>query len=611
MIRQDIRLGRYNKYDSDKSATYKFVVDLYKYGIDFSEDVRRNYVMFRKYDIINETIYDTDIYFVPVELLDNKIIWPLANEKYLGFSLRESDFNPNFSEKTISSTGDEVYKLFEVDNDGYMNESKIPVDKIRIYHPHNLVTTDSIIYIKTQIGPVNVHLFCNEYKTFKTNAETEFTEDNIIFSEFIELYIPNIEYLMSGNVYIIDYLNNATISDKSSSLLYKEGNLVFTSLKLMTIPYELKQTKYDDGSNKYYFERHYRVDLTGTMRQNYTSYPIEVLLYPYKEVDDNTYLYIEDDELVSNSDIFFGESKITLMSSFGFDSSSNGTPSIINKFGFPNPTMFSSFRDAYQYYFQVDLNDYNDIVNYDEENDDPDDYVEEKQCGFELSLWADYNLTSPITKFYYEIGNPEKTLDNFAFSLRNIFTYWDQLPDVFVCRCRFIDKYLGNIITGNDVYISKEMFKYLINSEDDSRLKITGVQDQLQYISDMDRSKYNFIDKVTCIVRKKNDDKEAIIQEQRQARVLYKPVFYKTQDLQNINIRLGLKQNIGIALSEYMTKVSSFKLVIGKNHYIETARNDIYVIFNIDATGLELGTGVYHIANQDDEYISSGNYNII
>ena len=48
MIRQDIRLGRYNKYDSDKSATYKFVVDLYKYGIDFSEDVRRNYVMFRK-----------------------------------------------------------------------------------------------------------------------------------------------------------------------------------------------------------------------------------------------------------------------------------------------------------------------------------------------------------------------------------------------------------------------------------------------------------------------------------------------------------------------------------------------------------------------------------
>lgn len=125
----------------------------------------------------------------------------------------------------------------------------------------------------------------------------------------------------------------------------------------------------------------------------------------------------------------------------------------------------------------------------------------------------------------------------------------------------------------------------------------------------MDFTNTNYIDKVTCIIRKKDDNKEAVTTEQRQARVLYKPVFYRTQDLQNITLRQGVVQNIGIALAEYMTKVDTFKLLMDGNQYIETARNDIYVIFNVDTTTYQLNQqGNYNITNQDDEYISSGKY---
>ena len=58
-----------------------------------------------------------------------------------------------------------------------------------------------------------------------------------------------------------------------------------------------------------------------------------------------------------------------------------------------------------------------------------------------------------------------------------------------------------------------------------------------------------------------------------------------------------------------MTKVDTFKLNINNTQYVEYARNDIYVIFKIDANVLNnLTAGEYHILNQDDEYISSGQW---
>ena len=84
----------------------------------------------------------------------------------------------------------------------------------------------------------------------------------------------------------------------------------------------------------------------------------------------------------------------------------------------------------------------------------------------------------------------------------------------------------------------------------------------------------------------------------------------KIQDLQKISLRKGLKQNIGISLVEYMTKVTLFKLVINNHEYKEIGRNDVYIIFGIDAMDINTNTGKYDIFNQDDEYISSGEFNL-
>ena len=80
------------------------------------------------------------------------------------------------------------------------------------------------------------------------------------------------------------------------------------------------------------------------------------------------------------------------------------------------------------------------------------------------------------------------------------------------------------------------------------------------------------------------------------------------KDLQNIKLRSTLPQNIGVNLSEYMSKVETFKIIIEDNEFVETARNDIFVIFNIDPSKLNFTSGKYDIVNEDDTYISSGKW---
>ena len=60
-----------------------------------------------------------------------------------------------------------------------------------------------------------------------------------------------------------------------------------------------------------------------------------------------------------------------------------------------------------------------------------------------------------------------------------------------------------------------------------------------------------------------------------------------------------------------MSKVESFKIIIGNNEFIESGRNDIFVIFNIDPSKLNGTKGKYDITNEDGTYLSSGNWSTI
>ena len=94
------------------------------------------------------------------------------------------------------------------------------------------------------------------------------------------------------------------------------------------------------------------------------------------------------------------------------------------------------------------------------------------------------------------------------------------------------------------------------------------------------------------------------------SKIIFRPMFYKINDLQLIKIRKGVTQNIGINLSDYMTKITTFKLNINGQEIIESGRNNVYVIFTFNPNRITDQSGYYDITNQDDEYISSGKWEI-
>ena len=153
---------------------------------------------------------------------------------------------------------------------------------------------------------------------------------------------------------------------------------------------------------------------------------------------------------------------------------------------------------------------------------------------------------------------------------------------------------------------------YMIRDCDKSRIELEGEQKKINKISEMKLCKFNFIDKVNCVIKRTSEENKSIqCNVKNTPRIIYRPIFFKTSELQNLQLKSGFVQNIGINLSEYMTKVDSFNLVIGdKINLVEYARNDVYVIFKLDSNKITNLTGQYHITNQDGEYISSGKYTV-
>lgn len=117
-----------------------------------------------------------------------------------------------------------------------------------------------------------------------------------------------------------------------------------------------------------------------------------------------------------------------------------------------------------------------------------------------------------------------------------------------------------------------------------------------------------FINQVNCIVKKPEETKPQVNGVGGMVKMMYQPVFYRTQDLQNIRLRAGVTQSIGVNLNQWMSKVETFKILIDGLDIAEQGRNDIYVLFKINAAMLTSGSGRYNIVTQDDEYISSGEW---
>ena len=277
--------------------------------------------------------------------------------------------------------------------------------------------------------------------------------------------------------------------------------------------------------------------------------------------------------------------------------------------------------------------------------------------GYRIQIFADKFMKNVI--YDTTVTSTFETLDNFAFNIDDIFKSWNEVPDVLICQVMFIDRILGNVLTSNLIPLHKDAIKYMIikdvptihslNKINENMKEITLNSDILktkeelfttldyalskialkttnvniamneakqiirnfydEFLSEeLEQKRFNFIDTINVVTTKESQDSNVINNIGNKSTILFKPVYFRTYDLQNIKLRSRVSQKIGINLGQYMSKVEAFKLKLDDIEYTEIGRNDVYVIFDINTNMITSSGGTYNIVNQDDEYISSGNW---
>lgn len=559
----------------------------HKYICELEENcVEKSYVMLRNYNINNNFLATNDIYIIDKDFIEKdniNVVYPIPNV-IQQFSDNISDF--------IQIGNVNLYKFY----DNKFKEKTITSNRLKIYHPTSKINNDDIIvYVDLYIKDIHVHLFCKKYNDINYNAENEIKMYNNLYSEYIEVYIPNIDSLFSRNTYYIEDVFNVVIANNSfKNLKLENNNLIYCSTYLFTLPYI-------NDSNSLIYKNYNDVSI----ENNYIMYPFNVTLYQYNLnlYKSNNNNYIISDDSIPNTVIFVEAPKITISTDFTFNEYEG---KLVAKcyFNYINKDKFANLSAAYEYYNNININkDYNNIFySVDDENYNETTDHKQYQCIYIMEIASDINFNdiiyrSPLIEGY----NLSNEIKNIEFSIPAIFNDWDKKPDLLVYRIIFLDRYLGTSIKSNIKMFTDENYKYLVNNED----KIYCLN-----LKDMD-DKILFIDKIECKLNNEIIYNKLVAPKDSFKNTILKPIFYRTQDLQNIQIQSNVTQNIGIDLTNYLSKVETFFLNIGENKFIEYGRNNIYVIFKINANLLKGNSGSYYITNQDNEYISSGNWSLL
>ena len=695
---------------------YKYLVEHYDINVDLKDNqYYSEFVMLRNFTIINDIIYDNDIYIIDKNHLSgyideiNKselgqsVAFPITNSKVNNYSPSFLKFNENYNTYSLltgninsalydsNKFGSDVYEIYEIKNKK-LYPKKIKCNKFRIYHPNIKNNINMIIDICSYINGIHFHFLCRPIDTYTSNSETEIKYNNETYSEFIDVYYPSLYDLFKVNddgtynsFYREDFNIVAStrnekfinsILSNSKDLEHSEmiGDAQIVPLNLLIQPYRIVEEyaadsvfNYDDNlaNDEKIFVKLYLKSNYDT-NSNYLSNAVTLRMYPYLYIDEKTNIYIGNSELLPASLTINEEFRFNIMSRLGF---SDGIISVVSLFEYPNKSYFynmykddpttSPIKEAYKYYNNVNDEMYKMFVNEEIEQELADienvdtltaemrqttkevanaNYVDDNEL---LRLWKDIMKATIIKEYEEEFGVPGNFLgfkieiatdtyfkhiiytknirvnfndiDDFAFKLNGIFNKWENKPEKLIVRCAFYDKIIGVEIKSNLIIITKEWFKYLINDVNIYRLTELSNKNkeneniETMNIIDLKNNNVNFINTIKCIVNKKSES-SMIRSENNPQQIIFKPIFYKVNNLQNISIRDGVKQNIGINLSEYMTKVETFKLIISGREIIEYGRNDLFVIFNIDANDLNENNGKYNITNEEGTYISSGNW---
>lgn len=628
---------------------YQYLYEYLKNGEDFNDiGCNDNFVILRNFEIINNIVYDKDIFFIE-ESIYNKIIDTLRNDLivyplYKNGSLFFSNTYGYFTSYNISLK-DISYKIYqeEINNqdESIANNANILCDKLRIYNPVINKNLDFIVYVDNYINNIHFHYFCNLNKNIDKKYTGEIKINNNRYIEYIEINIPNIKKLFSedNKYFIFEDINKVafakdfSLNDFFENPTKKYDNKLYLS-KIIK-PFIIDKIQ-ENGETIYV--KTYIDDQYFNYNNNFINTSLNITLYPYQNISNGLYLL---HELINSSSTFISyENYFRLSSRLGFN---NGIISLINEFEFPNKikgdniqkikydNSISDFlgnqehelksiedRQVTEYYNTYYLHENLDILeDLRDEFDDELDIEAIRSTGFVIQFANDLRFDDIILESIINTDNVgedgELKNDNFiydfSFSLNDMVDSWNQLNDILVVRAKFIDKKLNNVIIGNNVIINKEWFKYFINDTLDSNIQFNKTNNLItNKFMDINQG-FNFIDNINCtIIEENNNNNVSVNNNIVNTKLIYKPIFYKVQDLQTIKLRQGMTQKIGINIGEFMNKVNTFILNIGDQTIKESSRNDVFVIFEINANNIEDNSGYYNIMNEDFEYISSGNF---
>ena len=597
----------------------KYLVEM----IDSDIISTKQYVAFRNTDVINDMTVDTDIYLAPMDR-DIPEIWPSTNTTGIPLMSTNSDafsesikneYDNPMPERSIP----EYYSTWHgysfsrlLDEDLYIKNVK--TIKLRIWHPTTDLNRDMILYVDSWVNSLHIHWYCDiiQREDKHTGKERRLNQD--IYNEYFEVEIPDFRDVLYGSTYIEEPSLIFRNEYSKNKIKYAEESISGRAIHKDTdykVYEELEEP--EDGCIQladmnlllHYWKYHKEDD--GTEMKEYVENPysipemisLNVTLYPWKSISDNG-IFTINKYAKPASCYFVDDFKMSIKASFEFI---NGTISVVGRFCYPES--FSSIESAWQRIYSTDFSKYKSLS---EKAKDYEDLKEILGDSLEMVKYTCIVSSDYLSKniIHEEISYSDR-VDDFLFPMKDLFSKWSQVPDNVYVRLIMEDRAIGKNCSSPTVLFTKDKLKYTINEQQYTRLSIKKKETD---IDDMNKENFNFISNINCRIVKSNDDKQQIQKNSVQPRIIYKPIFFKVQDLQNIVLRSNMSQNIGISLSSYVNKVDEFILSIGENKWHESSRTSSFVIFNVNSKLINEATGKYDILTSDNEYLSTGNYTI-
>lgn len=591
----------------------RYLVELVKKE-DTNDITTKRFRVLSNYVVMNDNIFISDLYFIDPDMVKSRdtIIWPaseLSNVPLM--SLDPKSYNEGYvSEDTVDSAIENGIII-----DTNLCEKEMSVMKARVWHPTTDLNRDKLIlYADSYINSIHFHWICKSIKSGENHIGKEQRVNQDIYNEYFEIEIPDFRDFLYNKSFIKDnsliMLNDFTIgkvkyvegkSSDSSNQIYKESyddpngrtspdQIIDANLLLQ----QWRYTKDDEGIEwKEYVTNN-------TINDNGLS--LNITLLPYDYIDDS-YTYVVSSNPQPASCQFRDDMKFSITPNIEFVS---GMISVIGKVRFPK--VFDNIKEAWQCVHNTDFSKYAEMSEKVADNEEAMEILGNDSHMVKYTCIVSSDCESKRI-IHTEVAYAD-CVDDFLFPMKDLFDNWNQVPQNVYITLYIEDRAIGKNCKSDTRMFTKENLKYTINDRAYTRLAIKRKETDIE---DMNKENFNFISTLNCrIVRDTTKDNNGYARANISSpRVIYKPLFYRTQDSQNIKIRKNLEQNIGISLSDYMSKVDEFVMKIGENNYNEIARNGAFVIFKVNAKDIESLNGKYDIVTIDNDYVTTGNYSIV